>query len=338
MKIIFDLHHPADINFFKNSIHLLLNKGINIELTVRTRGRLIKILQKELPDIPYMVIGKHHSGISMKLFGGFKRELELLFYLKKINYDVGIAFGPEICFVSKILGKPSIVFGDDYEYKLSFYLSKFAATCFSVPDCIPATGGNLYKFKGLKELAYLHPKYFKPNKKILDQYGLKSNEYVFLREIANTSLNYRNISSWLHTISEYLRKMNFQVLISLEDKSLINKFKDCIVLEEPIEDIYSLLCFAALTISSGDTMARESCLVGTPTIYTGGRDMYVNNELIRKKCMFKIDNPLNVIPMIKYIVENDLKNKVIETINYNIKYEWEDVTEIIVDNILGLKS
>jgi predicted glycosyltransferase len=123
----------------------------------------------------------------------------------------------------------------------------------------------------------------------------------------------------------------------LNNKSLIERFKkNCIILEEPVEDIYSLLKFAALTISSGDTMARESCLVGTPTIYTGGRDMYVNKELIRKECMFKVDDIEQVPITVKYILENDMKKHIERIIGHAIKHEWEDTTEIIIENLIDV--
>ena len=47
MKIIVDVYHPADVNFYKNAINIFEKRGIEVELTVRPRGELISILQKE---------------------------------------------------------------------------------------------------------------------------------------------------------------------------------------------------------------------------------------------------------------------------------------------------
>lgn len=344
MKIIIDIHHPADINFFRNAINILIRNGITIELTVRPRGNIVSIMKKELPNIPFKIIGMHYVSIHKKIFYCMKREIELLFFLKQTKFDVGIAFGPEICYVSRLLGKPSIAFTDDFEYKLSFYSSKFAASRFIIPDYIPVTGTNVHKFKGLKELAYLHPKYFKPNKNILKNFNLNPYGYVFIREVvfiiedSNSSLNHQGSSSKLHEIVQYFEEIGFQVVMSLEDKTLIQEFKDnCIVLKEPVEDFHSLLSFAALTISSGDTVARESCLVGTPAIYTGGRNMSVNSEFIKKECMFMVNNALDLRKTIKYIIENNLKSNVMKLIDYDIKNTWDDVTEVIVKNIMTLE-
>jgi len=54
-------------------------------------------------------------------------------------------------------------------------------------------------------------------------------------------------------------------------------------------------------------MVRESCLVGTPAIYTGKRDMLVNREFIKKSCMFKVNNINDLNIIIKKIIENDIR-------------------------------
>lgn len=335
MKVIIDIYHPADVNFYKNAIKELIDRGNEVDLIVRPRGKLVSILQKELPDVHCKIIGKHLSTIVGKVSGYIEREIELLLYLKNLNFDIGTGFGSQICYASKILGKPSVAFDDDFEYKLPFYLSKLSATRYVMPEYIPSSGRNIYKYNGLKELAHLHPKYFKPNKRVLEPYELKPNEYIFIREIANTSLNYNGIIPNLHEITHHLKKLDFKIIVSLEDKSLKEGFgENCIILKEPVEDIYSLLSFAALTISSGDTMARESCLVGTPSIYTSNRNMSVNKMLIESGCMFKVDGIVNIQNAIDYIIENEKKKEVIEIINYNLKYKWCNTTDIIVKSLI----
>ena len=41
--------------------------------------------------------------------------------------------------------------------------------------------------------------------------------------------------------------------------------------QEPIEDIHSLIYYAAGLVSSGDSMAREAALLGVPSYYLGIR-------------------------------------------------------------------
>ena len=340
MNIAVDFVHPADINFYKNAIKILIKRGDDVNIIVRQRGKLTSILQKELPEVDFKVIGMHHPNVYGKIFGLIERDFGLIFYLNKMDFDVGTSFGFQICHASRILGKPSIAFEDDYEYKLPFYLAKFSATYHAMPEGIPATGKNILKYKGFKELAYLHPNYFKPDRKVLEQYGITPNNYVFIREVSRASLNYKNLRQMgLPEIIWNLNDLGLDVVLSLEDKTRADSLKDkCIILEEPVDDIFSLMHFALFTISSGDSMARESCLVGTPTIYTGGRDMAVNKELIERGCMFKADNEKQLNVVMTNIIEKDIKEETKRTIEKAVKYEWMDTTKVILDILTGVAN
>ena len=337
-SVIIDILHYPHINFYKHAIKALAEKKINVYVTLRPRGNLVSIFQKECPNVPFVLIGQHAKNPFGKMLDMIGRDIFFLFYFKKAKYNAGTAAGSiSLSHASFLLRVPSIIFVDDIEYRLPNYLVRPFATWFVVPKCIATCGKNLLKYDGFKELAYLHPNHFTPNKKALEPYNLDPYEYVFIREVSNASLNYRRAEMGkLSKVLDYLKETNLKILLSIENKSLINIFKDyCIILKEPVEDIHSLLHFAALTISSGDSMARESCLVGTPSIYTGGRNMSINNELIKRLCMFKVDDEKSVKNMIDYIISNDIKKEVESKIKRAIRLEWVDTTQVILDVLLG---
>jgi predicted glycosyltransferase len=314
-SVIIDIGHYPHINFYKHAIISLIEKNIDVHIILQHRGNLVSIFEKECPNVPYVIIGKHKKSFFGKVANMAERDLLFLNYLSKINFRVGTGFGSiNLAHTTRFFGKPSAMFADDREYKLTYYLYKPFAKWVVMPKCIPANGKNLLKYNGFKELAYLHPNHFTPNKKVLEPYNLNPYEYVFIREVSNASLNYRRAEMGkLSKIQDYLKQMDLKILLSIEDKSLIDLFKDhCIILKEPAEDIHSLLSFALLTISSGDSMSRESCLVCTPSIYTGGRDMAINNELIKRSCMFKVNDEKHIKETIKYLIEEDVK-KTVET-------------------------
>ncbi|GAG89632.1 unnamed protein product, partial [marine sediment metagenome] len=167
---------------------------------------------------------------------------------------------------------------------------------------------------------------------------LKPSKYIFLREVSGVSLDYRHmIEGQLAEICPYLKDMGIDLVLSLENKSLKRKFEDqCIILNEPVSDIHSLMHYALMTISSGDTMARESCLVGTPSIYTGGLKISVNDKLEEKQCLFLVEPGKTdlVLETIQHIIENNVKKKTEKMIKEAIKTEWEDTTQIIIDNLM----
>lgn len=339
MKLIIDITHPANISFFKNAIEVLSEKyGWEIALIVQPRGQLVSILKKEYPNFSFKPIGTYRNSVPGKAANLILRCFRLYFHLISRDWDLATSFDDMgLSYVAYLLRKPLVVFEDDIEYRVGFPRYRAFPTLITMPKHIPVEGKNILKYNGFKELAYLHPNYFKPNKEVLREYGLHNQDYVFIREVITTTMDYRHQKGGqLAKICSHLKAMNFDIVVSLEDKSLIRDFEDkCIILEEPVEDIYSLMYFANFTIASGDTMARESCLLGTPAIYTGGREMSINSLLKDKGCFFKADTEQEIIETIKKITDENIKKKTEKVIAEAIRNEWEDTTEVIVKTLLN---
>lgn len=338
-RVIIGIYHYPHVNFYKNAIKILKRENIDVDFIIRPRGNLVPVIEKEYDYLSFYSIGKYRRSTFGKIFNVMEMDILTLKCLQRKNFDAVTAIGGmglvHAAYLSRI---PSVIFTDDVEYKLGFYTFRFLADRILIPRCIPITGKNILKYDGFKELAHLHPNYYKPNKNALDPYDVKPNEYVLIREQSPVSLVYRHAYiGELLEIAKYLKDMGFKILLSLEDKSKADIYKDIgTVLKEPVDDLPSLLKFASFVITSGDTLARESCLVGTPAIYTGGRDMSVNRELIRRNCLFKIDEKKNVMDAVKNILENDLKKETEEKIANAIRNEWDDTTEVIVNNLLSI--
>jgi uncharacterized protein len=338
MKMLVDLNHPVDVNFFKNAIRLLTKQhDFNIEITLQPRGKLVPILQRELPEYHFTPIGMHRKSMAAKVIWIASRFPRFLNHVRRGKYDVVASFGGTlVCHATYVLRTPSVIFDDDIEYGLGFYPYKPFATRLVMPQHIPVRGRNIRRYRGFKELAYLHPNRFQPRERALDEYGIRANEYVFVREVSKISANYAHMKTGgLADVCSRLRSLGLKVVLSLEDKSLTDLFApNCIILKEPVGDIYSLMHFALLTISSGDTMARESCLTGTPVIYTGGRYMSVNTELTKKGIFFEPSEEHPIMDLVGMIIDQNAKERTGQIVRQALLNEWEDTTEVIVRNVL----
>jgi len=337
MKIIVDILHPADIHFFRNALRILkVDYGVDFELIALPRHGVIPLLEKEYRGMPFTRIGKYESSIAGKVCCLMQRTMLIMKHLRYVDFDVVSSFGSYgIAQAAYFLRKPSVIFTDDIEYKFSFYSFKPFSTRIVSP--CQSIGQKMIKYRGFKELAYLHPNYFAPNEEVLAEYDLKPSKYVFLREVTRT-MDCRYLpEGQLASICHYLSDMGLEVVLSLENKSLRDKFEgQCIILKEPVSDIHSLLHYASLTVSSGGTMVRESCLLGTPAIYTGRREMSVNRELENKSCLFRVNGAENLKEKIKEIIKNRYKDRTQRVIREAIQNEWDDTTKVIVDNLLAI--
>jgi uncharacterized protein len=320
------------LNFFRNAITILQSKGHEIIISYLKRGKVPKIVQKEYAGFRLFPVGVHKGTKRSIIFqANFLRFIQHFFLRIKEKYVIGVSVNSiPLGAVCKITGIPNIQFDDDIERKLNVYLERKTASSVIFPEFI---GGQKWfkTYRGLKEWAYLSPKYFNPNSKILEAYSIQPKKYIFVREVDTGSFNYSNQkANLIASVAEYFPD-DFKVLLSLENKNFIHLYpKEWILLNEPVEDIHSLIYYSKLMISSGDSMAREGGMLGVPSIYCGIREMKANNILIQKDILKHI--PIINVP--EYLTnyqwednfpQNEFRGKLLS--------EWDDVTEFIIKEI-----
>lgn len=340
-KIVFGIAHMAHLNFFRNSIMTLKEEGHHIEICYMNRGRIKEVLMKEYPSFSLTKIGQYSKTKIGKIRMSLEKTLLSLIYLKKQEPDFVVAVGDFIlALAAKILNIRNTIFYDDYEFKVNYQLSRIFGDKLVVPFPLP-TQRKVQKYHSFKELAYIHPNYYKSCPGILKTFGLTPDNYVFIREVAGISLNYSNLAENSLIIPiKYLYKKGVKVILSLEDKDKSDIYKPyCEILEEPLEDIYTIMKNAYFCISSGDSMARESALLGVPAIYTGGRNMKVNHPLINWGGIYKIESFNEIRNKMELLFNNNYKKKWSLFIDNKIRNELVDTTEIIIKSIkMGLRA
>jgi predicted glycosyltransferase len=285
--IWFDIGHPAQLNFYHNAIKSLC-KDYNVIITIIGRGKLPKIAKKELSNLPntrLFIIGKHRGNKFSAIFEANIIRLTLLFlFLVKNRVGIHFSNGYLGSLLSKIFVFPAITFGDDphsLDYRLKLAFANQVYFCVFSEHFIKLSR-KARILKCVKEWAYLNPKYFKADKNELLKYDLEPYSYLFIREVSTGTLNYTGQKYGI--IKELADKIpaEYKILFSLEDKSKRQLYpKDWILLQEPVEDIHSLIYFSRALISSGDSMAREAAVLGIPSFYVGNRTMAAN-EVLKK--------------------------------------------------------
>ena len=280
-------------------------------------------------------MGQHRSSNLGKFFEFINSLIRLFFYFAnnrpKVAASVG---GQELCIISYIFNIPCISFNDDPGHGIVFKLTSKTATELVLPEVINHKSDKLVAYSSYKELAHLDSSLFTPNEEVLSNYGLEKYSYIIFREQDSVSMVYRNTSvgDFKNVITQ-LDSSKLKFVFSLENKTNIDFYKKRgIVLEEPVRDFHSLVAFARLVVTTGDTLARESCLLGTPAIYSGGRDMPVNRELINLGFIRKIDDISKIYNFLNLMI--DEKYRII--FKKNIKAyidDLENTNEVITNCI-----
>ena len=282
MNIWIDINHVPQFNFYKKLILLLTESGNEVWVTVLQRGKLFKIVTNELNDVPnvhVVSLGRHRMTKLSAIFeANLLRIPQMIYWKNKQKIDVGFSNGFQLALVSKINNIPNYSFDDDpqtvdYKYKV-----KYNTICHFCIYSDSSILNPVIVLPVLKEWAYLAPKYFTPNPQVLEKYGVQPKKYVFLREVSVGTVNYAGQASGAILGIQDLIPKDKKVLFSLEEKDKRYLYpKDWILLQEPIEEIHSLIYYSAGLVSSGDSMAREAALLGVPAYYLGIRyDMPAN--------------------------------------------------------------
>lgn len=278
MNIWIDIAHVPQLNFYMPFITELSNRGYHVYVTVLGRGKLPVIAQNEIqfPNVEVKVIGRHRMNKwSVYIEANLLRIPLLLLWAIGKKIDIAFCNHHQASIVARILGIPGFAFGDDPESKIYSMFVKMATQSHML-IYEDTTNGKILPgdkvMRCLKEWAYLNPRTFVPNVKVLEKYGVKPKEYMFLREVTVGTTNYTGQKSGAILGIKDMIPAGMKVLFSLEEKKRREEYPaDWILLQEPIEDIHSLIYYSAGLVSSGDSMAREAALLGVPAYYLGIR-------------------------------------------------------------------
>ncbi|KKH27282.1 DUF354 domain-containing protein [Methanosarcina mazei] len=284
MNILFDIGHPKDVNVFKNVIWKLQERGHEIKIVARAKENTKRVLEEY--GFEYEVC-RYYKTMPGKAIGILMNDIWLYKQTKTFKPDIFVSPGsPYSAHVSRLLKKPHLAFSDTEIAGLVIKLTfPFTDKIYTSNSFYLNLGPKQERFDGYYELAYLHPKYFTPNKEVLKKYQL-SSKYIILRlsplsshhDINATGLNIKTedeLSEFVSQLEKYGR-----VIISSENTSW-QTVKDHQLKIHP-KDLHDIIYYSSLCIGEGATMASEAAILGVPSIYVSNTQRGYLNELEEK--------------------------------------------------------
>jgi len=344
MRVGIFLNTPAQVYFYNKIAEGLEKRGHEVMFLARDKGETIKLLN-EL-ELSYFLYSKHKKSKYHKImnlpFDLFKATIQHL----RFNPDIIMGFGIYSVFSSFFLRKKCIVFTDSepranlslsIQFKLFMPFLKVIITPTSFLDDL---GSKQVRVNSCKELAYLHPNYYKPNEDIFNLLGLKKNEeYVLVRfnsfdavhDIGVKGFRLRDKIALVKMLSEYTN-----VFVSFEGTAPeeIERYK----LKVPISRIHDVLYYAKLVVADTQTLSMEAAVLGTPVVrsnsFVGDKDLGYLIEAEKKYgLIFNIRDPRKAIEKVQELIqkpslkrewkkkrERFLRDKKTDIVKFMIKY------------------
>ncbi|MBQ9820958.1 MAG: DUF354 domain-containing protein [Muribaculaceae bacterium] len=270
-RVLIYIGHPAQYHFFKNMIKVLSAEGVAFRVLIKTKDILEELLVEDgLPFHNIQTDVRRNTKIGI-LKASIQRTMKVLKEAREFKADLLIGTDSSIAQAGWLLRKPAITTLEDDEeiIKNLARLTYPFTTHILVPNVCSVGKWEKKKigYEGYMKLAYLHPNYFKPDKKVINEYGIK-DKYCLVRLAklsAHHDVGIKGLTADLVAqIIQIAENNGCQVLISSEAE-MDERFKPY-QLRIRHTDIHHIMAFASLLISDSQSMSVEASMLGTPNI------------------------------------------------------------------------
>lgn len=270
-NIVIYLGHPAQFHFFKYIIKELQKKGYCVKLLLKTKDILEQLVQEE--GFNYINIQKtvRKNNVFSIAKASLARTFQVFRIARQCKADIILGTDASVAQASYLLHIAGItVLEDDIDI-----IAKMAKITFPFSDSIVVpTVCRVGKWKdkkigyyGYMKLAYLHPNYFIPDKKIVEKY-ISDDKYCIVRlaqltafhDVGIRGLNVNLVLNIIHSAEKY----GYKVYISSESE--LDEQLKAHQLKIRHADIHHVISYASLLVSDSQSMSVEAAILGVPSL------------------------------------------------------------------------
>lgn len=280
MKILIDIGHPAHVHYFKNLAKILIIKGNSVLFTTRDKEITLELLNHYAFE--YVNFGKPFKGIAGKIKGLGIFNKKLYQVSRKFKPDLFLSHGSMYAAqIAWLLGKPHISLEDTFNFEQIRLYLPFTKSVLTGNFEHPSLGKKEIRYNGYQELAYLHPKYFKLDKSILNELKVDDNEkYVILRFVswqATHDIGHKGISleNEIKAVKEFEKYAKVFISSEAELSDELKKYRFNIAPHK----MHDALTFSSMLFGESATMASECALLGVPSIYLDNTGRFYTKDL-----------------------------------------------------------
>ena len=334
MRILVDINHPHHVHLFKNAIALLKKRGHQILIVARDKDVTTHLLKNF--DLPYQLSAKMRSGMLILPFAVVELDWKIWEFAKDFDPDLMIGTSFAIAHISKLIRARSVVFSEDNldSDRLFWLIVRPFADYIVTPNTLGNDFGKKHiVYSGYQELAYLHPNYFRPDPRVLEEQGIGRDEgYSILRLVslkASHDIGQHGINDDFRDKVFDLLSENGRVVISSEEK-LPSKYQKFQLRVSP-ERLHHLMAFARLLVSDSQTMTIESAVMGVPAIRC---NTFVGRAPVIEEIEHKYGLTFGFLPD----QENEMLDKITQVFKTYPTHMWKEKRESMLKEKIDLTS
>ena len=269
MRVLFDIVHPAHVHFYRHLHDLLRSEGHDVLVVARDK-------EVTLPLLDAFGMGHEWTGRSgakstlARAAELVTRDVALARWARRFRPDVVLTRNPAGVHAGRIVGAWTVYDSvDGRAAGVHFQLGAPLAHVVTSPNWLDEDYGPRHRrYRGPKELAYLHPDRFRPDPTVRSQLGVPDDRPLFvLRFVANDAVHDAHTvgldAGQRTALARRLQALG-HVVISSEEPLPADL--------EPMrfrlgpERIHDALAAADLFVGDSGSMAAEAGVLGTPAL------------------------------------------------------------------------
>lgn len=284
MKVGIFISTPAQVHFYKNIIKKLENDGNDVFVVARGYGDTIDLLNEmKIPYFTFSHVPNSKSGKILSVPGDVLRAYR---FLKDNRVSVVTGYGIYNALASRLLGATDVIFNDSepmansFSYDIQVRLCMLLTNAMISPSSFRQSLGRKHiKVDSYKEMAYLHPNYYRPDDSIYRLLGISPQEdYVLLRFNAFDAVHDFGVKGFrMDEKVRLVRELEKYAKVFVSSEMAVPDEIKKNLMTLPKNRIHDAIYFAKMLVTDTQTMATEGALLGTPTIrcnsFVGPRDM-----------------------------------------------------------------
>ena len=270
MKAMICFTHPAWVHQFHHILWQMQERGDEVLAFVAEKDGNSKLLDSY--GIPYVRCAKSTGKNPVEKAFLFLK-LSLQFSLAALRFKPDIMIGraaPMLSVASWVSGKPHLLYEDTEVSRFALQICKRLSTKLLTPRTFLTDLGKCQeRVDTYKELFYLHPSVFTPDKQVLRDVGFNPDEpYILVRFVAwNASHDIGKKGLDDAGKIALVKKLSLYGRVYVSSEGPVPEELKPNLLKTPYELVHHVLAFAKLVYSEGATMASEAVMLGTHALY-----------------------------------------------------------------------
>jgi hypothetical protein len=274
MKILIYLGHPAHYHTVSHLLPKWAEEGYEPILVARDKDVLLQLLEG-LPYRTHQVPSRKGKDWWSIFFSTLRREWRIYRLTLKERPAILIGTDITIAHAGYWTGTPSLLINeDDTEVvpKLAHLGFRYATQVLSPHSCnITPYEKKKLSYKGVHEIAYLHPRRFTPDREQVEELFADGKErYAIIRISALNAHHDKGIGGMTpELVRELIRRTEPHARPWISSEKELPEDLEPYRLSSSPDRIHHVLAFAELLVGDSQTMTAEAAVLGTPSVRYG---------------------------------------------------------------------